>query len=201
MKIYAFFIDILLLTLVSITGFLLWSASQYSPENISAAQIKTQQKQESFDAFAKEIVSVQYNNLGEKKYQLAAPSLRHYNKNNLTLFNSPVLDMYNDGDYPWIITADHARSIEGLQEIKLTDNVQVSGAQTKDYKGSLLTSDKISYYPDSNLASTKEPVKIIQPGVTLNATGMNVFFDENKVELLSEVNGQYDPKSKRPKDE
>lgn len=201
MKTYAFLLDILLLLLVTVTGFLLWNSSQYSPSNSEESNNKQGVESssradftEDYDAFAKGIVGTQFGENGEKKYQLSAPDLHHYKNQNLTLIDKPTLYIYNQGNYPWTITANHAKAINGLREVSLIDNVQVSGIQTKDYKGSILTSSKINYYPKKNEAITYQPVTIKQPGLTLNSIGMDILFNESNIKLLSKVEGQYDPK-------
>jgi len=197
MKTYTFLLDIFLLLLVTATGFLLWNSSQFSPSNIEeSANTRTNplSTKENYDAFAKGITGTQYSENGEKKYQLSAPDLQHYKENNITIINNPTLYMYNQGNYPWTVTAKHATALDGLRKITLTDDVKVSGILTKDYKGSVLTSSKFNYYPKKNQAVTYKPVTIKQPGLVLNAVGMEILFNESKIKLLSNVEGQYDPK-------
>lgn len=197
MKTYAFLLDIFLLILVTITGLLLWNSSQFSPsneKNNTSESHHIENSAKNYDAFARGIVGTQYSETGKKKYQLSAPALEHYKKNNITLISQPKLYIYNKGNFPWTITADQGKAVDGLREISLLDNAKVSGIETKDYKNSVLTSSKFKYYPNKNQAITFKPVTIKQPGLILNAIGMDILFNESKIKLLSKVKGQYDPK-------
>ena len=199
MKSYSFLTDILLLLLVTITGFLLWDSSQYSSNNsIDTEKDNTpdQKQQNHYDAFATGIVGTQHNEKGQKKYKLSAPALKHYKSQDLTLIEQPELYIYNKGEFPWVVTANQAKAINGLKEITLLKNIQISGIQTQDYKGSILKSSEIHYYPNKNQAITYKPVTIQQPGLLLNATGMEILFDKSNIKLLSQVKGQYDPQTK-----
>ena len=181
----AFLLDIFLLLLVGLTGFLFWNTSSFQP--------LPPQAKLSYDAFAKDITSTQYDISGKKRYEFQAPDLQHYKRNNITIIQKPIFYMYNKQGQPWKITSDHANAMDGLKQIHLIDQVKISGEQTDSFKNMLLFSQQARYYPEEGVAVTYDPVTILQPGVTLHAIGMKVFFKENKVQLLSKVEGEYDP--------
>ncbi len=176
----------LLLMLAALTAGLLWGV--LTPSDPTAKPIA-----DNYDAFATEVVSTQFSDLGTKRYELSSPRLNHYKSNNQTHVDNPVLYLYNADQESWLVTAQYAIATQGKEIIEFVKNVDISGAGTTNHKKTQLLTEKINYYPDKNTANTPLPVTIIQPGSTIHATGMDVAFNAGTISLLSNIHGSYNP--------
>jgi lipopolysaccharide export system protein LptC len=185
MRLTALLTNILVVSLISLAGILFWQTSSIETAPTS--------KSIAYDAFGENIISTQYDTAGKTRYEFHAPNLQHYKTNNTTIIEHPTFYMYDKQDQPWKITSELASAANGLKQIQLLNDVNISGEDTDSFKNLLFISQQAHYYPEEGMAVSYEPVTIIQPGVNLRANGMKVFFKENKIQLLSSVKGEYDP--------
>lgn len=176
----------LLLIFAAVTSGLLWSL-------LAPSNQKAEQNADDYDAFAIGIVSTQFSDLGNKRYELSSPRLNHYKNNNQTYVASPSLYLYNPDQEAWLITAQYANALQGKSIIEFVKNVDISGAGTINHKNTQLLTEKITYYTDKNMANTPLPVTIVQPGSIIHAIGMDVNFNAGTISLLSKINGSYNP--------
>lgn len=174
-----------LLCLASLTGGFVWNVVMQSSHKTAVNN--------NYDAFATQITATQFSDTGQKKYELLSPRLNHYNEHNQTRVNQPQLYIYNKDQEAWLITADYALVIQGDDIIEFIDNVDISGARTKNRKNTHLTTEEISYFPKKNIAHTDLPVTIVQPGFAVHAIGAEANFNTGEINLLSEIIGSYDP--------
>jgi len=90
------------------------------------------------------------------------------------------------------VSADAAAGFESNDKLTLTGNVIVTqkliSGETSELKTSVLYLE-----PSRRYAQTDKPVTITDAGSTINATGIKIFFDEQRIELLSTVVGNYLP--------
>jgi lipopolysaccharide export system protein LptC len=88
------------------------------------------------------------------------------------------------------ISADVAEGFESNDKLTLKGNVVVvqilKNGGPRELKTSVLYLE-----PSRRYAQTDKPVIITDASGTINATGMKIFFDEQRVELLSTVVGRY----------
>ncbi len=177
--------NLILFMFAALTGGLLWSIIAPSHQN-------SLQLSDDYDAFATEVVSTKFSKLGVKKYELSSPRLNHYQVDNQTRVETPALYIYNNQNESWLITAQYATATKGKSVIEFVQHVDVSGAGTVNHKNTQLLTEKISFYPDKNIANTPLPVTIVQPGSIIHATGMEVAFNAGTIALLAKINGSYD---------
>ncbi len=183
------FYNILLFILVVIAGAILWY-------NSTPAKPKKLALENDYDAFATHVISTQFSSTGNKRYELITPRLNHYKQENKTYAVTPKLYLYNSENDKWQITAEYALATHGEALIDFIEHVDISGADTNNHKNTQLLTEKISYSPEKNMATTDAPVTIVQPGSIIHATGMNVDFNTGNVTLKSKISGSYNPGQK-----
>lgn len=179
-------LNILLFVITLLTAVLLWKALLPTHQAEVLAP-------DDYEAFAIDIVSTKYSDQGTKRYELSSPRLNHYKHDNQTHVDEPVLHLYNPHQESWQVTAQYATAHQGKSIIEFINNVNISGAGTRNHQNTQLLTEKMTYYPDNNSAHTPLPVTIIQPGSLIHATGMNVAFNAGTINLLSKIYGSYDP--------
>jgi lipopolysaccharide export system protein LptC len=99
----------------------------------------------------------------------------------------------NASQFTSIVSADMAEGFESNDTLTFKGNVVV--VQTlKNGEASELRTSALYLEPSRRYAQTDKPVTINDGGVIIKATGMKIFFNEQRVELLSTVIGRYSPR-------
>ncbi len=98
-----------------------------------------------------------------------------------------------DSDIPWTVSADEALITGNLQHMTLSGHVLAvskrgfSGAVTE------IRTDWLELDPENYLAQTDRRVQIRIGERSLTATGMEALFNENRLQLKSNVSGKFVP--------
>jgi LPS export ABC transporter protein LptC len=180
------FYNFLFYILIALAGLGLWY-------NITPSKKKPSYSTNNYDAFANQITSIQFSKIGKKHYQLNSLRINHYKYNNQTRIENPTLYLFNSPKDTWIMTAEYALATHGKEEISFINQVNISGEENSSHEHTQLLTEKISYFPSQNIATTPLPVIIIQPGSSIHSTGMNIDFSNNTINLNSNITGRYIP--------
>jgi LPS export ABC transporter protein LptC len=152
----------------------------------------------------------QYNQQGLLSYTLNAKTISQFEVDNIStpdlIIDQPYLTIYDDNadnkqkshNKPIIrsviitstVSADIAEGFDSNDKLTLIGNVVVKQILENGEPSELQTS--ILYLePSRRYAQTDKPVIITDARGTINATGMKIFFDEQRIELLSKVVSRY----------
>lgn len=160
----------------------------------------------------------QYNQQGLLSYTLNAKIIRQFEVDDIStpdlIIDQPYLTIYDDSadnntdnnvgkqqksqSKPIIssaiitstFSADTAEGFNSNDKLTLIGNVVVEQILENGETSQLQTS--ILYLePSRRYAQTDKPVIITDARGTINATGMKIFFDEQRIELLSKVVSRY----------
>lgn len=188
----------ILLTLVSISliGFLLW----YSPPQELAERLVPKESKNRYPEFyLQNTTSKQYTQTGALDYQLSADELRYFSRHisdtprDLVEYDKPKVLLYNEqGQIQWQVIADTGTSDDTGERIELIGNVVVKEF-TLEVESSELLTESLTILPEQKFAETDKPVIIRdQTGLT-KTTGLKAFFNQQRIELLDNVSGTYNP--------
>ena len=141
-------------------------------------------------------VTKQTDEDGNLSYILNAVKMTHYPDDDSTVLEKPKFTQYTK-DKPYTkIDGDHGNVSRDGEEVEILGNVVVV-RDAYDDKGEIrVLTDKLTLFPDLELAKTDRPVTLTQaPKTIIHATGM--IYDKNKqtFKLLHKVNAHYE----RPK--
>lgn len=146
------------------------------------------------DAFMVDMVYTSFDVKGEWNNHFRSARVTHYGDQDTSILEMPRLVSRSE-PLTWIITAGHGTARHGLKNIHLVDQVQIDRIHvTKGKTLTLLTSALIAY-PQEKWVQTDQPVKIIQPGSTVYATGLTANMNTGDIHLLSKVRGNYEKPS------
>jgi len=148
------------------------------------------------DFFMHNVFYVQMDENGQIKNEITAPVLTHYPNDDVSVFTQPHLLVFKAADKLWDISADQGRSEAFLGTIYLTGNVNVERLPTPNDLGFTVKTIRMTVYPDSKTAETKEPVTILQGGSIVDAVGAKADLAKGTVDLLSRVKGNYNSDEK-----
>ncbi|MCY1250003.1 Lipopolysaccharide export system protein LptC [compost metagenome] len=79
----------------------------------------------------------------------------------------------------------------GGKQVELIDDVRVARTDAKG-RSLLLTTTRMTVFPDEDLAQTEQPVRIQEPNGVTTATGMKAYLKDSRMLLLSNVRGQHE---------
>ena len=128
---------------------------------------------------------------GQAVYDLASKRAAHQVDRDVTLLDEPRLRYYREGEQqPWSMRARHGEvSADGAQ-VELNEDVVVE-QQLDGQAARRLSTSALSVYPRRDYAETDRSVTIEAGGVT-TATGMQAYFNDGRIELLSNVRGEHE---------
>lgn len=150
-------------------------------------------------AVARNTVTRLYEEDGKLSYTFHASRLEHYRERRdddqkfdfYTLIDNPELVFLQENE-PWHVTANKGKISSQDPQIELWSEVHVLHTSEENQKTTIET-EILHINPISKLAKTQEPVKISSQKVEINGTGMKADFVSQKLKLLSDVHGFYDP--------
>jgi lipopolysaccharide export system protein LptC len=150
------------------------------------------------DYIMENFVTTQTDSMGKLRYVLAAAKMSHYPDDDSSVLEEPKFTQYASNKPYTKIKGSRANVSSDGEEIEILDNVVVIRQKTADKGEMQVLTDKLTLFPNQDLAKTDSPVVIKQaPKTIIHATGM--IYDKNKktLQLFKRVNAHYEkPKSK-----
>lgn len=161
-----------------------------SPERFleePAAQVD----ESAIDYYAINAHSVQFLPDGKLQYEMTADKVEHLKASEVTLVTTPDLHMYRGTQYPWHVQSVRAEVNPDGSEVELIDNVRIARTDEKQ-RDTIITSSRMTVFPQKQYAQTEQVVRIDGAGGTTTGKGMKAYLKESKIDLLSNVRGQYE---------
>jgi len=142
------------------------------------------------DFFIREARITRWDPQGDLAQTLESPLVRHYPDSGEIHLSTPRALIPGEQGNDFQIQALEGRMPDSQERITLAGDVQLhdnppSGRITE------MQTEQLILYPPRNYAHTDQPVRVTQGPDYTESRGMEVFFDEQRVELLSEVKGTY----------
>jgi len=129
---------------------------------------------------------------GKPQYRLSAKHLDHYPDNDLKVITALHLTWYRPGLPDWTVDADQGRILHHNQLVLLEGRVVMTRAATDDAPPIRLETRDLTVRPGEKYAETQTAVTIHSGPNRIQATGMRVYLDQGRVELLANARGHYE---------
>ena len=149
-------------------------------------------------AVIKDAHTLHFDEHGQLSYEFFAQTLNHFRRtqgesseNDFTTLSKPEFTLYS-GDDIWYVTAEEGHVSQQGSMLKLRVNVKVRHPQDTQGETELLTSELI-ILPNEKVVKTDAEVKIISPQGVIEAVGMTVDLNTQKMQLLNRVRGIHEP--------
>jgi len=128
---------------------------------------------------------------GQVKHELTTPHTRHYQAQDSTHLEQPLLVFAQNRETPpWTLEARRGLVTEEGDRIDLFEEVQLEQPATaRRLQTSLLT-----IFPARDYAETDQSVRLEAPRQLTTADGMQLHYQEGRLELLSNVRGEHEPR-------
>ncbi|MGM7284787.1 LPS export ABC transporter periplasmic protein LptC [Pseudomonas guariconensis] len=161
-----------------------------SPESFLEKPV-AQVDENAIDYYAINAHSVQYLPDGKVQYEMTADKVEHLKSSEITLVTTPDLHMYRGTQYPWHVQSVRAEVNPDGSEVELIDKVRVARTDEKQ-RETIITTTRMTVFPQKQYAQTEQAVRIDGAGGTTTGKGMKVYLKDGRMDLLSNVRGQYE---------
>ena len=121
---------------------------------------------------------------------LTTPMMQHYPEHSLMQLEAPVTRVPREAGGNYLLSADQGTMPDSQEQILLAGDVQLHDNPAAGVPG-LMTTDELTLYPPRDYAHTDHPVRMQRGPDTTSAVGMDLFFDQQRIDLLSDVKGEY----------
>lgn len=147
------------------------------------------------DYFLTNFNATTMNKNGTPHYVLKGTRLEHFPDDASIDITAPQIDLFRDQLSPWEIKSEQARILNKGKLIFLNGKVSMlRSPSTKEPQIKIKTSN-LTIKTDLDYAETRDAVFIQTEKHHLKATGMRVYLEEGRLELLSDVDGFYNVKN------
>ena len=133
----------------------------------------------------------QFDANGQLSHYLKTPLMHHIPLNNTHQLTTPHIIVNQQNQPAWEIHARNATAIQGGQEITFHNDVIIHQKKDEHTEETTVTTEQMTYFPNTQFATTPKDVTFVQSGNQVQATGMNAYLAENRVQLLSHTRGTY----------
>ncbi len=127
---------------------------------------------------------------GRLQHQLTAVSLSHYPHRDEITLERPHISLFQLDGSRWEVRAAHGLLSDNQQQLQLSGEVlieQLDGPQPMR-----LETESLWLWPEREYAETADPVSLHSTAGRLQGTGMQLYGDQQRLILLSNVRGVYE---------
>lgn len=184
----------LLLFIAAAVGIgLLWIedyTSQSSQEDNESASLLP-------DYYGEGLNNTSFDTRGAFERQFEARRSVHYPAQKLTEFSQPKVKSIADNGDVWLIQSLTGIHYEQDKRLVLQQDVQLSPLQAQQALQSeedvVIRTSKLTLFNKSKIAKTDKPVEVISLNGRIDAIGMVIKLDQQRIEFLSQVKAKYVP--------
>lgn len=146
------------------------------------------------DYYGEVLNSRSFNKEGKFERQFMALKSVHYPAQKLTEFNQPVLHTVDqeDGEI-WQVTSLNGILYEEKDQLLLREDVQIAPLDRLTDNAITLRTNQLTVFNKLNRAETKLPVTVVSQQGNIDAVGMKIYFNDQRIEFLSKVKARYAP--------
>jgi lipopolysaccharide export system protein LptC len=185
MSLPRFFLPLLVLSIAGLSVWLLGTQKEKPKEARRAEQTSP-------DAYMEGVVSRVMDKQGQLRYELHTPHMVHYPLDDRTEIAKPHLVLFRPHERDWQMDAEYATALQGNEEIQLHGNVWIRRAGDAQAPPLDIHTRELIVYPEREFAETREEAVLTSPNGELRSRGMQAYFEEEKLQLLSQVRGRYE---------
>ncbi|QMV62545.1 LPS export ABC transporter periplasmic protein LptC [Pseudomonas berkeleyensis] len=157
----------------------------------SARQTQQASDDDAVDFYVLGAHTVQFQDDGKLHYRMTADKLEHIKSTDITLIDTPKLDLYRGTELPWKVTSQRAEVSPGGVEVELIDDVRIARTDAKG-RPTIITSSRMTVIPDKEYAQTEQAVRIEAANGVTTAQGMKAYLNDGRMILPSNVRGQHE---------
>jgi len=127
---------------------------------------------------------------GHILYRISAATVQQMPADGSVSLQSVLVNYDPSQEVPWSLRSDTGRIPPGGKIIELSGNV-VAATRAADSPAATIRTDLLEFDASTYVAATDRKVVIDYAGSTVHATGLRAMLRQDRLELLSNVTGQY----------
>lgn len=131
---------------------------------------------------------------GESHYRLQAELMEHFADDGSARLVKPRVRFFSHERVPWTLTAEEGTVSANGNEIHLNGSVLIERPASAAQLPLQLVTSNVLIHPHDEVAETREHVMLQDTLNTTRAIGMRVQMNDERVQLLSQVQGRYAPR-------
>ncbi len=137
--------------------------------------------------------AVRMDEHGFQEYTVRSPHLVQLPADQGTWVEQPDMDVFKDDIRMWMIRSRRGWISTDNSVIRLQGNVSMTRPVSSGEQPVVITTRHMLLRPDDNYAETPAAVKMESASSVVTGVGLKVYLAEQRLELLSEVRGRYEP--------
>lgn len=146
------------------------------------------------DSFMENFTIHVLNAQGRPQYELRAVHMAHYPHDGHSDLQQPLFTAYQEekGEQ-WMVSAERGVMENSNEKITLHGRVVIDKIRQNEQSDPLqIQTQELLILPPESYAETAEYALITQGDATMESNGLRAFFEENRIQLLSQVRGVYE---------
>lgn len=142
------------------------------------------------DYYLNDVTITEMDEQGLPQHRLQARQLNHFSATEQTELQQPDLQILEQNQVVWHVVADHGTLDQLGDEVLLQGKVRLT--QSGDQAPLRLTTPALRIQPKQGRADTDQPVTLVQGNNRVQAIGMRIEQQQQRLLLLSQVRGRYE---------
>jgi len=145
------------------------------------------------DAYVRGATVLSADAAGNWQYELRSPRMAHYPVDGVWILTAPEVTFFRADGPDWGGHAEQGRVWDDRDEAELIGDVELDRPAAPDMPWIEVRTRDLRIQPERGYAETAAPTQMRQPSGTLSGTGARFYLNEERIELLSNVKGHYEP--------
>ncbi|KEA63260.1 hypothetical protein ADIMK_2784 [Marinobacterium lacunae] len=162
----------------------------FSGDTLQQPSGSSKENAASIDFFMHDARTVYWSPEGDLAREWQTPELKHYPLRSRSELLEPETSMPTPEGGLYKMRANEGWIVDDQSQIQLAGDVEVHHNPQSGPNG-VLTTSSLTIYPPRNIARTDAPAKLVRDGEQTETVGLEVYFDQQRIELLSNVQGRY----------
>ena len=130
---------------------------------------------------------------GQPLYQITARRLETSEQNNRLLLEDVRIEYWPRLKISWLLTAASGEVPQNEAYLDLQGGVKLAQRLENGATGTIIQAERLRLQPEAFYATTNEAVRVHLGRDQIDATGIRAYLKDNRLELESNVHGQFNP--------
>jgi lipopolysaccharide export system protein LptC len=144
------------------------------------------------DYYLVEMIRRTMNREGGLQNVLSAEQVFHYPDDDTTELAHPHMEIYNGGENPWQVVAEHGLVKAGSEVIFLQGRVEIWRVDKQGRREFEILTSELRVFPRVQYAETDNAATIKGPSTVTKTRGFRANFEHNRLELLERVRTRHE---------
>ena len=148
------------------------------------------------DAYMENFVTVEMDGAGRPRRRIEARRMTYHADATVEL-SHPYYVLHRAEGEPWNVRSKRGWVSADGATLRLLGQVDIWREDGSGERALDVWTEHLTILPDSEYGETTQPVTILMPSSTTTGVGMRAYFDESRIELLSQVRTHVDRRHPR----